>query len=1098
MADEKLKIAGLRLKIDGAAEFNKSITSVNNELKLASANLSKVTAEFDKNTPAVERLAAKQQDYANKLEAARKKGEEYQRVLASVKAQYGENSEEVMRAETLVARNEAEQIKLQKALQDVSHELEIQQSQWTQYGAKAEAAGAKISNVGEKITSVGKTLALSVTAPIATFATAATKASIEFESAFAGVRKTVEATEEQFAEMEQEIRDMSKRIPATTTEISSVAEAAGQLGIATEDITSFTEVMIAMGVATNLTADEAATSLAQFANITGMAAEDYSRLGAAIVDLGNNFATTEADIVEMSTRLAAGGTLAGLTETEILALATAMSSVGIEAEAGGTAMTQTLTAIEQSVASADAKLQMFADVAGMTAEEFAVAWENKPAEALTAFIDGLGRLDEKGENATLILEEMGLSGIRQSNMLKSLALASDQLTGAIELSNDAWNENTALTNEAEQRYDTLESKIQITKNHLNDAAITLGNTLMPYIEKGAQKISELAEAFSNLDENQRENILRWAGIAAAIGPATLVIGKVTGTVGKVVTKFGDLSKEIGKAGDLMTYVSGHPIKTAIAAFAGITTVVATVGTVLESLDTPLNNLRHAIDDNGTAISNLRDEFDGLIETQTQAISTGLSEIDYLSALKSELDTIVDSNGKIQEGYEKRAEFIIGELSDATGVEISAVDGLIQGYDDLTLAIDEAIEKKRAMIILEAKEDTYKAAIQGLGDLEQAYLDAYANAQKAHEELAVHDNIIFAKQAQEADAHLAEISDLLNESYEAIADYENTEAEFVAGNYDTVAEMYGYVAKTQAEITALTIDETKKQLEATRDALEGQVALYKTTGQEKYQIGAEQAVLELETLVTHLQSMGVAVDNGTLDMLKSWKSYFAQQATDQENANNESIDEQEEYMEEFDNAIRVGGSSAIATMQGVATGLYGAANSQTSQFSGIGSAMMSGIASGISAGQSVVNAAISGAVQGAMAAGKQAADIHSPSKKAAKELGMPITEGVAVGIKDKTILLKNSLKEALSSALLDAQSWTVNVQTDLNSRLRDFTSALSTGSQNSVTTNNAYNYEYGGITVQNMIVREESDIKRIAKELFAMQRAANRGQGVVMP
>ena len=113
MADEKLKIAGLRLKIDGAAEFNKSITSVNSELRLASANLAKVTAAFDKNTPAVERLAAKQQDYANKLAAAQKQGEEYKRVLASVKAQYGENSEEVIRAETLVARNEADQINLQ-------------------------------------------------------------------------------------------------------------------------------------------------------------------------------------------------------------------------------------------------------------------------------------------------------------------------------------------------------------------------------------------------------------------------------------------------------------------------------------------------------------------------------------------------------------------------------------------------------------------------------------------------------------------------------------------------------------------------------------------------------------------------------------------------------------------------------------------------------------------------------------------------------------------------------------------------------------------------------------------------------------------------
>ena len=979
MADEKLKIAGLRLKIDGAAEFNKSITSVNNELKLASANLAKVTAEFDKNTPAVERLAAKQQDYANKLDAARKKGEEYQRVLASVKEQYGENSDEVMRAETLVARNEAEQIKLQKALENVTRELEVQQSQWTQYGEKAEAAGRKISNVGDKITAVGKTLTTAITAPLI----AAGAASFKFAS-----------------DMEESINKVDVAFQNSSDIVKEFAQSS---------LTSF-------GISEGEALDAAAT-FGDMATSMGLSTEAAAEMATSLVGLAGDLASFKnIGIEEANTALK--GIFTGETES--------LKTLGI-------VMTETQLA--------------------------AYALE----KGITDNVSAMSQADKVMLRYQFILDST-------KNAQGDFARTSD---GAA-------------------------NQMRIFTEGTKELATSFGQILLPIGTKAVTKLNELLDSFNALSDEQKENILRWAGIAAAIGPVTLVIGKVTGTVGKVVTKFGDLSKEIGKAGDLMTYVSGHPIKTAIAAFAGITTVVVTVSTVLESLDTPLNNLRHAIDDNGTAISNLRDEFNDLIETQTQAISAGLSEIDYLSALKSELDTIVDSNGKIQEGYEKRAEFIIGELSDATGVEISAVDGLIQGYDDLTLAIDEAIEKKRAMIILEAKEDTYKAAIQGLGDLEQAYLDAYANAQKAHEELAVHDNIIFAKQAQEADAHLAEISDLLNESYEAIADYENTEAEFVAGNYDTVAEMYGYVAKTQAEITALTIDETKKQLEATRDALEGQVALYKTTGQEKYQIGAEQAALELETLVTHLQSMGVAVDNGTLDMLKSWKSYFAQQATDQENANNESIDEQEEYMEEFDNAIRVGGSSAIATMQGVATGLYGAANSQTSQFSGIGSDMMSGIASGIRAGQSVVNAAISGAVQGAMAAGKQAADIHSPSKKAAKELGMPITEGVAVGIKDKTILLKNSLKEALSSALLDAQSWTVNVQTDLNSRLRDFTSALSTGSQNSVTTNNAYNYEYGGITVQNMIVREENDIKRIAKELFAMQRAANRGQGVVMP
>lgn len=979
MADEKLKIAGLRLKIDGAAEFNRSITSVNSELKLASANLAKVTAEFDKNTPAVERLAAKQQDYANKLDAARKKGEEYQRVLASVKEQYGENSDEVMRAETLVARNEAEQIKLQKALENVTRELEIQQSQWTQYGEKAEAAGKKISNVGDKITTVGKTLTTAITAPLI----AAGAASFKFAS-----------------DMEESINKVDVAFQNSSDIVKEFAQSS---------LTSF-------GISEGEALDAAAT-FGDMATSMGLSTEAAAEMATSLVGLAGDLASFKnIGIEEANTALK--GIFTGETES--------LKTLGI-------VMTETQLA--------------------------AYALE----KGITDNVSAMSQADKVMLRYQYILDST-------KNAQGDFARTSD---GAA-------------------------NQMRIFTEGTKELATSFGQILLPIGTKAVTKLNELLDSFNALSDEQKENILRWAGIAAAIGPATLVIGKVTGTVGKVVTKFGDLSKEIGKAGDLMTYVSGHPIKTAIAAFAGITTVVATVGTVLESLDTPLNNLRHAIDDNGTAISNLRDEFNDLIETQTQAISAGLSEIDYLSALKSELDTIVDSNGKIQEGYEKRAEFIIGELSDATGVEISAVDGLIQGYDDLTLAIDEAIEKKRAMIILEAKEDTYKAAIQGLGDLEQAYLDAYANAQKAHEELAVHDNIIFAKQAQEADAHLAEISDLLNESYEAIADYENTEAEFVAGNYDTVAEMYGYVAKTQAEITALTIDETKKQLEATRDALEGQVALYKTTGQEKYQIGAEQAALELETLVTHLQSMGVAVDNGTLDMLKSWKSYFAQQATDQENANNESIDEQEEYMEEFDNAIRVGGSSAIATMQGVATGLYGAANSQTSQFSGIGSDMMSGIASGIRAGQSVVNAAISGAVQGAMAAGQKAAESHSPSKKAARELGAPISQGIAVGIASETPLIEKSLRNSMIDTFSAAKNWTVNVQTDLNSRLRDFTSALSTGSQNSVTTNNAYNYEYGGITVQNMIVREENDIKRIAKELFAMQRAANRGQGVVMP
>ena len=979
MADEKLKIAGLRLKIDGAAEFNKSITSVNSELRLASANLAKVTAAFDKNTPAVERLAAKQQDYANKLAAAQKQGEEYKRVLASVKAQYGENSEEVIRAETLVARNEAEQIKLQKALENVSRELQIQQSQWTQLGDKVTAAGTKITAVGDKITTVGKTLTTAITAPLI----AAGVASFKFAS-----------------DMDESINKVDVAFQDSADVVKEFAQTA---------LTSF-------GISEGEALDAAAT-FGDMATSMGLSTEAAAEMAAALVGLSGDLASFKnIGIEEANTALK--GIFTGETES--------LKTLGI-------VMTET-------------QLAAYALEKGITDNVSAMSQAEKVMLRYQFILDAT-------KNA-------------QGDFARTSGGAANQM--------------------------------RIFTEGAKELATSFGQILLPIGTKAITKLNELVKGFNNLSDEQKENILRWAGIAAAIGPVTLVIGKVTSTVGKAITEFGNLSKEIGKAGDLMTYIGGHPIKTAIAAFAGVTTVVATVSTVLENLDTPLNNLRHAIDKNGEAVKNLRSEFDSLIDAQNETISAGLSEMDYLSALKLELDGLVDANGKIQEGYEKRAEFIISELSTATGIEISAADGLITGYDSLGAAIDDAIAKKRAMIILEAKEETYKAAIQNLNDLEQAYLDAYANAQEAHEQLAIHDNIIFGKQAEEADKYLKEASENLNNAYSAIADFETASAEVEAGNYASVAEMYGYVAKTQAEITALTIDETKKQLEATRATLEGQVALYKTTGQEKYQLGAEQAAQELQTLVNHMQSMGIAVDTGTLEMLNSWKSYFDQQATDQESANDESIIEQKSYMDDFDNAIRIGGISAVSTIQGVALGLYNAADGQTSKFSSIGSAMMSGIASGIKAGQSLVMAAASTAVQIAVDAAKSSAEIHSPSKKTSREIGQPITEGIAIGIESKTPLLKNSLKNSLSQVFANAKDWTVNVQTDLNSKLHDFTSALSTDSQNSVTTNNAYNYEYGGITVQNMIVREENDIKRIARELFAMQRAANRGQGVVMP
>lgn len=412
---------------------------------------------------------------------------------------------------------------------------------------KKEGATAtdKLTGLGSALTGAGKTLTKNVTTPLVGLGTLATKASIDFESAFTGVRKTVDATEDEFAALSKGIKDMSGVMPQSASEIAGVMEVAGQLGVrGTDNLLQFTKTMVMLGDATNLSSEEAATSIARVMNIMGTSGEDVSRFGATIVDLGNNFATTESEIVSMTNRLAAGGKLAGLTEPEIMALATAMSSVGIEAEAGGTAMTQTFNEIEKAVANGGDTLAEFARVSGMSAEEFSSVWKTSPITAIQSFISGLGKLDEQGESAVLVLDNLGLTGIRQSNMLKSLGLASDLLADSIDTANNAWEENTALVNEAETRYGTTESKLAMLRNSAQNLAASFGELLTPMLDSLNQLLRSLIDWLSGLSDKQKKTIVDILKIVATIGPVLLILGKLVKTVISVINIINTLKKVI--------------------------------------------------------------------------------------------------------------------------------------------------------------------------------------------------------------------------------------------------------------------------------------------------------------------------------------------------------------------------------------------------------------------------------------------------------------------------------------------------------------------------------------------------------------------------
>ena len=451
------------------------------------------------------------------------------------------------------------------------------------------------------------------------------QASMDFESAITGVAKTTDLTDEELADMSDAIKAMSTEIPASTTEIAAVAEAAGQLGIQKDALLDFTRVMTMLGTATNMTAEDAATALARFANITGMSADNYDRLGAVIVDLGNNFATTESEITQMGTRLASGGKLAGLTEPQIMALAAAMSSVGIEAEAGGTAMTQTLNAIEKAVATGEDSLQSFADVAGMSADSFAEMWNTDALGALTAFIRGLGNLDEQGESAVLVLEDLGLTGIRQSNMLKSLALAADQMDSAVQTANTAWDENIALTNEANKRYATTQSKLDMMQNAYNNLKVAVGDAFTPALRDAYDAGTDVLNV---LGEFVQENPALVKGVVTFTG----VVGGAT----VALTAYAAIS-EVIKALDMATMFGGAvgPIMLGVTAVAALTAGIVALSDASKDDAVPsVRELTEAARELDSAMSDARAACDDTVTTTEASANVANNYIDRLDELNS--------------------------------------------------------------------------------------------------------------------------------------------------------------------------------------------------------------------------------------------------------------------------------------------------------------------------------------------------------------------------------------------------------------------------------------------------------------------------------
>ena len=538
----------------------------------------------------------------------------------------------------------------------------------------------------------------------------------------------------------------------------------------------------------------------------------------------------------MGTRLASGGKLAGLTEPQIMALAAAMSSVGIEAEAGGTAMTQTLNAIEKAVATGEDSLQSFADVAGMSADSFAEMWNTDALGALTAFIRGLGNLDEQGESAVLVLEDLGLTGIRQSNMLKSLALAADQMDSAVQTANTAWDENIALTNEANKRYATTQSKLDMMQNAYNNLKVAVGDAFAPALRDAYDAGTDVLNV---LGEFVQENPALVKGVATFTG----VVGGAT----VALTAYAAISKVI-KALDIATTFGGMagPIMLGVTAVAALAGGIVAMADAAEDRAAPsVKELTEAARDMNEALTDAKSGFDDSVGS-TMATATVAEQ--YIDRLK-ELDSVGEKTTAQQQEYHgilmKLVE-TIPELSSYIDLENDSIDG---GTAALKANTDAWVENARAQAYQNELSEIYAkyADVEIERAKRRAELtdaeEAAHEATQAYNDALAKQNALYAEAQKKADAYYEETGVLRDAEYflgdeiNAVND-EVTDANIawieaathVTNLKEAIEEDNNALSAADEEIQAVTdayeslTEATDDSTEATENASRGQTEL----------------------------------------------------------------------------------------------------------------------------------------------------------------------------------------------------------------------------------------------------------------------------------
>lgn len=445
----------------------------------------------------------------------------------------------------------------------------------------------------------------------------ASRGAMEFESAMADVRKVVDFdSKEQFEGMSKAILELSTRIPMAQTGLAQIVAAGGQSGIARDELISFAESAAKMGVAFDISADQAGEMMAKWRTAFKMNQDQVVALADQINYLGNNTAASAPKISEVVTRIGPLGEVGGVASNEIAALSASMVGAGVESEVAATGIKNMILALVSGESATQKQREAFAEI-GLTAEDVAAGMQENAQATILNIMERIKDVD-KVRQASLMQDLFNKESLAP---ITTLLTNLDNVKKNFNLVASAESYAGSMEAEYAERSKTTENAIQLMNNQFDALKITIMTSLLPVIQSVAKLMSGVAKWFQEF-ANEHPQLMTFltTGTAMLVGLG-VVLGGLIVIIAPIISAVGALAAAFGVAATTVLAVGGA----AIAVIAAVGALAAAIYIYWDEIcDTVSNEVEYIgkVIDNGlngawNAImdfcQNIRKDFAGVFD-----------------------------------------------------------------------------------------------------------------------------------------------------------------------------------------------------------------------------------------------------------------------------------------------------------------------------------------------------------------------------------------------------------------------------------------------------------------------------------------------------